>query len=414
MAELRSSTDHVRSRRSFGRRALCGLSFVMAGTLAFLGELPGITQTPAAGAQAASANTDIVGTWQGTLHAGRDLRLVVKVTKDEKGRYKVETYSIDQNPTPILADTASFQDKELEFAITMIEGKYDGKMSSDSNTIDGTWTQGGHPLPLNLSRATAETEWTIPKPPPPIPAMAEDANPSIEVATIKPSVPGRKGKGFGFSGREFKTINTDTYDLIAFAYGLDTKQIVGAPAWFDSDLYDVQLLPDAPGRPSPQQMKALVQKLLTSRFQLKFHREKRELAVYAISVANEGPKLTEAKEAANAPQAFFFRGLGDLTVRNQTMADFASWMQNGVMDRPVVDQTGLKDRYDFQLKWTPDDSQFAQFRSAGVTVPKPSDAANAPPNLYTAIKQQLGLQMKATKAMDDVIVIDHVDHPSGN
>jgi uncharacterized protein (TIGR03435 family) len=97
-----------------------------------------------------------------------------------------------------------------------------------------------------------------------------------------------------------------------------------------------------------------------------------------------------------------------------SMADFASWMQTGVMDRPVVDQTGLTDRYDFQLKWTPDESQFGQFRSTGPTMPPPTDAPNAPPTLYTAIKEQLGLKMGPGKVPDDVIVIDHVEKPSAN
>lgn len=367
----------------------------------------------AAQAAPASSNHDIVGTWQGTLHAGRDLRTVVKITKDDKGAYKGEFFSIDQNGRMAIG-TITFQDRELKFAIPNIELNYDGKMSADGNTIDGTVTQADHPLPLSLTRATPETAWTIPPPPKPIPAMAADANPSIEVATIKPSNPGQRGKGFGFNGREFITRNTDTYDLIAFAYGLDNKQISNAPPWFDSDLFDIQILPDAPGGPSPKQEQTLMQKLLTTRFNLKFHDDKREMAVYAISLASGGPKLTKATEPPNAPYAFFFRQLGDLTVRNQTMADFASWMQNGVLDRPVVDQTGLTDRYDFQLRWTPDDSQFTQFRSAGVTVPKESDEANAPPDLYTAIKQQLGLQIRATRAPDTVMVIDHIDHPSAN
>ena len=397
---------------AFGRRFLIGLVCVAAGAFA----LPaGVTPAFAMGVkpEKASADHDIVGTWQGTLHAGRDLRTVIKVTKDAQGQYKAEFYSIDQNGRGPISKI-SFQDRELKFAMPGIELSYDGKMSSDGDTIDGTVTQAGHPLPLDLARATPETAWAIPKPPPPIPPMAADANPSIEVATIKPSKPGARGKGFGFRGREYHTFNTDTYDLIAFGYGLDTKQIVGAPAWFESDLYDVDLLPDAPGRPSSQQSRDLIQKLLVSRFQLKFHYEKRELAVYAITVAKGGPKLTKATEPPTAPQAFFFRALGDLTVRNQTMTDFATWMQSGVMDRPVVNQTGLKGRYNFQLKWTPDDSQFTQFRSAGITVPSATNAANAPPNLYRAIQQQLGLKIEPTKAMDDVMVIDHVNHPSPN
>jgi uncharacterized protein (TIGR03435 family) len=109
----------------------------------------------------------------------------------------------------------------------------------------------------------------------------------------------------------------------------------------------------------------------------------------------------------------FVGGFG-LIVRNQTMNDFAALMQAWVMDRPVVDQTGLTDRYDFQLKWTSDDSQFTQFRTANAVAPPANDNPNAPPNLYTAIQQQLGLKIEPTKAPDVVLVIDHVEKPSAD
>jgi uncharacterized protein (TIGR03435 family) len=244
--------------------------------------------------------------------------------------------------------------------------------------------------------------------------MAADANPSFDVATIKPSVPNRPGKRVGFRNGHFMTVNFNLNDLIAFAYGLHAKQIVDAPAWFGTDLYDIEGKPDAEGQPNLKQMGIMVQKLLTERFNLKFHHDTRELSVYVLGVASGGPKMTKSTAAASDPQGFGFRALGDLSVRNMTMKDFATWMQSGVMDRPVVDQTGLTDRYDFQLKWTPDDSQFAQFRGTGVTVPPPTDNAAAPPGLYTAVQEQLGLKIGPAKVPDDVIVIDHVEKPSAN
>jgi uncharacterized protein (TIGR03435 family) len=366
------------------------------------------------GAQAKAENPtqNIADTWQGIIHPGRDLRIVVKISKADDGGYKSVFYVIDQNGDEHPATKTTLDGSNLKMILPM-GGTYEGKLSGDGKTITGTWTM-GPPLPLTLTRATPETEWTIPPPAPKIPPMEANANPSFEVATIKPSAPDQRGKGFGFQGDHFRTRNTNLNDLIAFAYGLHAKQIVDAPEWFGTDLYDIEAKPDVEGRPNQKQMQTMVQKLLVDRFKLTFHHDTRELAVYVIRVGSGGPKLTKTTSAENDPSAFFFRALGDLTVRNQSMKDFATWMQSGVMDKPVVDETELKDKYDFQLKWTPDDSQFAQFRGTGAVVPPPSDDPKAPPNLYTAMQEQLGLKMGPAKLPDDVIVIDHVEKPSEN
>lgn len=393
---------------ALGGKLKVALACVIAAALGFA-----IAPAPAFAAQASTANAkqDIVGTWQGTLHAGRDLRTVLKITKDPKGAYEADLYSIDQGGGPIAAKTATFQDHELKFAIPQIDGSYDGKMSSDGNTIDGTWTQNDHSLQLVLTRATPETEWVIPKPPPPIPPMAADANPTFEVATIKPSEPGKPGEAFMVRGRRFMTLNTPLSAIISFAYGVQPKQVIGLPAWADSEKYDIEAVPDGTGEPSGPQWKSMLQKLLASRFSLKFHQEQKVLSVYVLTVASGGPKMTLDTTNPNGLPGLFFRGLGKLNVRNATMHDFTELMQSAVLDRPVVDMTELKGKYDFELNWTPDDSQFVNM---GVHVPPPSDAPNQPPDLYTAIQEQIGLKLEATKGPAEVLVIDHVDHPSPN
>jgi uncharacterized protein (TIGR03435 family) len=372
-----------------------------------------VVQAPPPSATPANPQ-DLTGTWQGTLHAGQDLRLVLKVTKGEGGAYAATAYSIDQGGASIPVSKLTLESGTVKMAVAAIGGTYEGKMSSDGNSIVGNWSQGPNPLPLTYIRATPATEWTIPTPPPPVPPMAANADPGFDVATIKPSEPGKQGKGFGFRAGHFVTFNTNMNDLIAFAYGLHSKQIVDAPAWFGTDLFDIEAKPDTEGRPNLKQMGIMVQKLLTERFQLKFHHDQRELSVYAITVAPGGPKMTKSTAAPTDPQGFGFRALGDLNVRNMNMKDFATWMQSGVMDRPVVDQTGLTDRYDFPLKWTPDDSQFAQFRGVVATPPPPTEDPNAPPSLYTAVTEQLGLKIGPAKLPDDVIVIDHAEKPSAN
>jgi uncharacterized protein (TIGR03435 family) len=369
----------------------------------------------AATATAPASPTDLAGIWQGTLHiaqANRDLRTEIKIAKAADGSYKITFYSIDQGGQPIVADKVTFESGKLAFTMDAIGGKYEGAMSPDGKSITGTWTQGPNPLALNLERTTEDAAWPIPVP---IKAMAADAHPTLDVATIKPSKPGAQGKGFGFQGTHFRTFNFDVNDMIAIGFGLHAKQIIGAPDWLATDLYDIDGVPDVPGRPNIKQMGDILQKLMIDRFALKFHREQRELPVYAIQLAPGGSKMTETTAALNDPQGFGFRGLGDLVVRNMSMKDFAFGMQSAVTERPVVDQTGLTGRYDFTLKWTPDDSQFAQFRGAVPPAPPAAgDNPNAPPSLYTAMQETLGLKFTATKAMDDVIVIDHIEKPSAN
>lgn len=109
----------------------------------------------------------------------------------------------------------------------------------------------------------------------------------------------------------------------------------------------------------------------------------------------------------------FGGGPRNLIVRNATMEEFAHMMQANIVELPVVDQTGLgSGRYDFTLKFTPDGSQ-GQIGGGAAPAP-PADDAEAPPDLFTAFQQQLGLKIESTKAPVDVIVIDRLEKPSEN
>jgi len=246
------------------------------------------------------------------------------------------------------------------------------------------------------------------------PAMAADASPVFAVATIKSSNPARPGWVLGTKGTHFFALNANVNDLIAFGYGVHAKQIVGGPPWFAADKFDIEGVPDHEGRPNREQLASLVRGLLVDRFQLVVHHEQRELAVYVLTVGKSGSKLTKSAAVATTPSGYGFGPLGSMKVMNMTMAAFCSVMQRVVLDKPMVDQTGLTDRYDFTLKWTPDESQFIQMRGAGYSVPAGGDDPNAPPGLYTAIQEQLGLKLEATKALTDVIVVDRAERPSAN
>jgi uncharacterized protein (TIGR03435 family) len=244
--------------------------------------------------------------------------------------------------------------------------------------------------------------------------MAADANPAFAVATIKPSDPHNTNWALGTKGTHFFSANTNVDDLISFAYGVHAKQIVGGPAWLVTDKFDVEGVPAVEGKPNRKQLETMVQGLLADRFKLVVHYDKRELAVYALTVGKNGPKLTKSVALTNASSGYGFGPLGTMTVMNMTMGAFVSALQRTVLDKPMVDQTGLADRYDFTLKWTPDDSQFTQLRGTGINVPSGTDDPNAPPGLYTAIQEQLGLKLEPVKSLADVIVIDHAERPSDN
>ncbi|HEY1743871.1 MAG TPA: TIGR03435 family protein [Granulicella sp.] len=351
---------------------------------------------------------DISGNWQGTLQAGKGLRTLLKISKADTGGWKALFYSIDQGSTPISVTSVTVDKLSFGFTIKPLDVTYSGTLNSDRTAIEGSATQNGQTHVLNLAHVTPENTWAIPEPPKSMPA---DAKPKFDVVTVKPSDPNRPGKLFTIRGRQVLTINTTVNDLITFAYSLQTKEILNAPAWMD-EKYDVDGVPDVEGQPNIQQMRLLIQDALVERFGLKFHTEQREMTAYVLSVGKGAPKLTVTADRPNSPGNFIFRGLGQLMVTNSTMKDFCHGMQEAVMDKPVVDQTGLTDRYDFNLNWTPDQSQFASF---GAHIPQPNpDDPNAPPSLFTALQEQLGLKMETTKAKVDVMVVDHIDKPSAN
>lgn len=356
---------------------------------------------------------NIAGTWQGTLNMPRELRIVIKITQ-ENDKLQGTLYSIDQQSPPIPANQTTREGSTIKMTIPAIGGTYEGKLSADGNSITGTFTQ-GIAQPLNLVRATPETAWAIPEPPPPPKQMAADANPAFEVATIKPARPEGRFSILVNRSAMLNTTNTSVSDLIKFAYGVHPRQIVNGPSWLESEKFDVTGKPDTEGIPNLEQLKTMMQKLLADRFQLKFHREKKELSVYAITVTKTGSKI--AKNTIGGALPGFGGPPQNFNVRNSTMADFAMVLQANILDRPVVDQTGFGDvRYDFTLKWTPDAGQ----AGLGGAPPNPNAPPpaqhpdDAPPDIFTAFQQQLGLKLESVKAPVDAIVIDRLEKPSEN
>jgi uncharacterized protein (TIGR03435 family) len=356
----------------------------------------------------ALAAQDITGTWQGTLHTPqKDLRTVWKFSKAETGGWKTVFYSIDQGGRGYPATSTALQANTLRCLFIAVGGaEYDGKLSADGKSIAGMWTQGPKPTPLVLERATPETEWTIPETLPAMKQMAADAVPVYEVSTIKPSKPGTP-RVYGF-GRRLSSRNVSLIFCMTWAYGLQARQIIGAPAWADTDKYDLGGETTAEGQPNDQQAKGMVRRLLEDRFKLKYHYEKREMPTYEIVVAKDGPKLNKSEEKTESHHYSLWGG--NLTGYNFSIQDLGNILGRFVLDKPVLNKTGLNDRYDMMLKWTPDDFQLGIM---GINAQPDADNADAPPGLFTAIQQQMGLKLQPGK-IADVLVIDHVEKPEEN
>src|SRR5208337_1943145 len=261
-------------------------------------------------------------------------------------------------------------------------------------------------------------------------------SPSFDVASIKPNRSGELNISFGFQPGRFIANGTTVKQLIALAYNVRDLQVSGGPSWIDSERYNIEAkepdsvaeeLPKLPPAQRGEQLRLMVQSLLADRFKLKLSRETKELPVYALVVAKNGPKLQEAKPGDTYPNGIkgpdgrpaggagmMRMGPGQLTGQGLPMASLAHLLSEQ-LGRTILDQTELKGKYDFTLQWTPDQSLAGM--PMGPEGGKPG-TDNAPPpessgpSIFTAIQEQLGLKLESTKGPVEIIVIDHVEHPS--
>jgi len=233
--------------------------------------------------------------------------------------------------------------------------------------------------------------------------------PAFDIASVKASL-SNEGYMDATPGGRFVATGIPLRMLITDAYRLRNVQIIGGPSWLDSDRWDIEGRPKAedavpapppakldPAQPSRENL--MLQSLLEDRFQFKFHWEKRELGVYELTVAKGGPKF---KESNGVPpgRPRFRGGRGNLEAYEISIATFVYFLR---LDRIIIDGTNLKGLYDLSLKWTPETAQGTE----PATLPEQ-------PSIFTAIQEQLGLRLEATKSPVEVLVIDSVHKPSAN
>ncbi|MGA8938611.1 MAG: TIGR03435 family protein [Acidobacteriaceae bacterium] len=228
---------------------------------------------------------------------------------------------------------------------------------------------------------------------------------TFAVATIKPSAPDAETLT-QIRGFRFVTQGTTFVDLFKYAYDVHPDQVVGGPAWIRTTKFDVVADPETEKRPTSDQFKAMMRGLLMERFQVRMRSEQKMLSVYALVKASNEPTLKKSSGNAAGIPAVGYDARGELEADNATMADLAKFLQRFVLDRPAVDETGIEGHYDLVLRWTPDS---AADREAGGDL---QAGVSAPPDLFTAIREQLGLKLKATRAKTDVFVVERIELPT--
>jgi uncharacterized protein (TIGR03435 family) len=294
-------------------------------------------------------------------------------------------------------------------------------------------------LMLGVCLATAATIVAAQNPAPPSPSTPESR--AFEVATVKLNKSGAPQQFIQRQpGGRITVTNMPARQLITFAYQLAPFQLVGGPSWITSDRFDMvaKLEGDfvfAPGGSGPDPIQLAMRTLLADRFQLKIHRETRELDIYALVMAKPGgapgaglkksdvdcQALAAARRGQPPPQGpppipagggpipcSIMGTPGMIRVGGFPISQITT-MLGGMTGRMVVDRTGLTGNWEFVLTFTPPQGG----PPPGAQLPPGIPAADPDaPSIYTALQEQLGLKLDATKGPVEVTVIDGIEHPT--
>lgn len=228
--------------------------------------------------------------------------------------------------------------------------------------------------------------------------------PAFAAATIKPSVdaPGHSGSHSrtGMLVMQGQTLQ----GLLRSAYHLTPNQVEGGPKWAESERYDINAKAEGPAE--DRELMRMLQSLLSERFKLKFHIEKKEFSGFAIVAAKGGLKIKPVAEERDKTHSNSNGLLASIEAEGVTMATVADQLSRALR-MPVSDATGIGGAFSFKLEWTPDDLAAARTASG-------DKAAAGPPTIFTALQEQLGLKLESRKVPMDVYVIDSAEKPGEN
>jgi uncharacterized protein (TIGR03435 family) len=231
--------------------------------------------------------------------------------------------------------------------------------------------------------------------------------PQFEVASIKPSDPANPQKSSNLRGDRLVATNYSLRNLIQIGWNVRSFEVLGGPAWLDSEKYNVDAKPAVPldmfGPPAEgiDKVRLMVQSLLADRFKLRLHTETREMSVYFLVVGRNGVKLKRTADAVGPGTSMHDAGRGRFVATQIDMRMLAQNELGGEVGVPVIDKTNLSGAYDLTLEWNPDDE---------ASGPPPG----ASPSIFTAIQEQLGLKLEAGKGPVEILHVDHAERASDN
>ena len=219
----------------------------------------------------------------------------------------------------------------------------------------------------------------------------------FDAVSIKPNRSGLPNSETDTSPGRLTIINATPISLIRRAFGVQDSQIINAPGWLFAERFDVVAVTGGADRLTDKERQPFVQAMLADRWQLKAHRETRELRVYSLQKMDTGPKLSVPTGGVYGMKVSA-TGAGQQVLRS-TRGNILRLVEilSGLTASIVTDDTGLSGEYDFTLEWVQDPG---------------ADAAG--PSLSTALKEQLGLRLESAKKPVEVIVIDRIERPSEN
>lgn len=246
--------------------------------------------------------------------------------------------------------------------------------------------------------------------------------PRYDVVSIAPNKSESGNSGMTTVGATFSAENTSLQTLISSAYGIRSGLISGLPRWADGARYNVNgkiVDPDVAAlkKLTKEQREAMLAAVLEDRFQVKVHTETKQMPVYDLVIAKNGPKLKEtppakASEGGPAPEKGSRGGYStndtELTATALQISSLAEWL-SGKFNRTILDKTGLTGEYDFHSTFSADTAELS-----GEDDGRQSKGDAAAPSLFTALQEQIGLKLESTKGPVKTLMVDHAEPPSAN